>query len=163
VSADTARRYLTYLGLSYQVVLLEPYYRNLTSSVIKTPKLYWLDVGILRQLSGFRGELSGEVYETMVVSEIHKWIKTMQDDVEMYFYRTRSGLEVDIILKTRSGLLGLEIKSHAATYSDTYGLRAIAGQLKDEWKGGIVVYSGDEIKRIAEPEIWAVPSKRLFT
>ncbi|HDM79129.1 MAG TPA: ATP-binding protein, partial [Deltaproteobacteria bacterium] len=67
VSVDTARRYLEYLRISYQTILLQPYYQNLTSSVIKTPKIYWLDVGILRQLSGFRGDATGEIYETMVV------------------------------------------------------------------------------------------------
>ena len=70
VSVDTARRYLEYLRLSYQVILLQPFYRNLTSSVVKTPKLYWLDVGIMRRLSGRREESGGEIYETMVASEI---------------------------------------------------------------------------------------------
>jgi predicted AAA+ superfamily ATPase len=50
------------------VLLLQPYYKNLTSSVIKTPKIYWLDIGILRQLSGQREGLTGEIYETMVVN-----------------------------------------------------------------------------------------------
>jgi hypothetical protein len=48
-----------------------------------------------RVLSGFRGDLSGEIYETMVVSEIIKWMKTVQRQEEIYFYRTRSGLELD--------------------------------------------------------------------
>jgi predicted AAA+ superfamily ATPase len=68
ISVDTARRYLEYLKLSYQVILIQPYYKNLTSSAVKTPKLYWLDIGILRQLSGYRGEVPGEMYETMVVT-----------------------------------------------------------------------------------------------
>ncbi len=61
-----------------------------------------------RVLSGFRGELSGEIYETMVVSEIIKWIKTVQRQEEIYFYRTRSGLELDILLQTEKGLIGME-------------------------------------------------------
>ncbi len=59
--------------------------------MIKTPKLYWVDIGLLRRLSGQRGEITGEIYETMVVDEIFKWIKTAQRNVEMFFYRTRSG------------------------------------------------------------------------
>ncbi|MBI5197533.1 MAG: ATP-binding protein, partial [Nitrospirae bacterium] len=94
VSVDTARRYLEYLRLSDQVMLLQPYHRNITSSVIKTPKLYWLDIGILRRLSGQRGEAPGEIYETLVLIEIYKWIKTAQRTVEIFFYRTRSGLEL---------------------------------------------------------------------
>jgi hypothetical protein len=72
LSVDTAKRYLEYLRISYQVILLQPFFRNVTSTVIKTPKLYWLDIGLLRTLTGFWGEISGSVYETMIVSEIMK-------------------------------------------------------------------------------------------
>ena len=70
VSVDTARRYLEYLRLSYQTLLLPPYRINLTSAVVKTPKVYWLDVGLLRSLSGMSGAVTGEIYETMVVGEL---------------------------------------------------------------------------------------------
>ncbi len=163
VSVDTARRYLEYLRLSYQVILLQPYKKNLTSSVIKTPKLYWLDIGLLRQLSGQRGELIGEVYETMVVNELFKWIKTAQKNTEIYFYRTRAGLELDILLETEKGFLGMEIKSRkVSAATDTQPMKEVAKALGNDWRGGLVVYQGNEIKKIAEPNIWAVPSRRLF-
>lgn len=163
VSVDTARRYLEYLRISYQVMLLQPYYKNITSSVIKTPKLYWLDIGLLRQLSGIWGELSGEIYETMVVNEVFKWIKTTQRDIELFFYRTRSGLELDMLLKTENGFIGIEIKSSSAiTPSDIRPMKEIAEVIKKNWLGGIVIYRGDEIKKLSEPGIWAIPSRRLF-
>ncbi len=164
VSVDTARRYLEYLRISYQVMLLRPYYKNITSSVIKTPKLYWLDIGILRQLSGQRSELSGEIYETMVVNEIFKWIKTVQRNAELFFYRTRSGLELDVLLSTENGFIGIEIKGRTTVIpSDMRPMKEIAASLKHKWIGGLVVYRGDEIKKLGEPEIWAVPSRHLFT
>ena len=163
VSVDTARRYLEYLRISYQTILLQPYYQNLTSSVIKTPKIYWLDVGILRQLSGFRGEATGEIYETMVVSELVKWIKTVQLDVEVYFYRTRSGMELDVLIETERGVIGMEIKSRKIIVGKDIGaMKKIASSLGNRWIGGIVVYRGDSIERIDEPQIWAIPSRRLF-
>jgi predicted AAA+ superfamily ATPase len=163
VSVDTARRYLEYLRLSYQVMLLQPYYKNITSSVIKTPKLYWMDIGLLRRLSGQRGEFSGEVYETMVVNEIFKWIKTTQRNVEMFFYRTRSGLELDLLLSAENGFIGIEIKGRESIVpSDYRPMKEIASALKKKWLGGIVIYKGDEIKKLSEPEIWAAPSRRLF-
>ena len=164
VSVDTSRRYLEYLRLSYQVILVQPFFRNLTSSVVKTPKLYWLDIGILRRLSGRREESGGEVYETMVVSEIYKWIRTAQRNVEVYFYRTRSGLELDLLLGLEGGrYLGLEVKSRRTVVAkDTRALKAVADSLGKAWAGGIVVYQGDEIKKIADSSIWAVPSRRLF-
>ncbi|MFH1791875.1 MAG: DUF4143 domain-containing protein, partial [Candidatus Omnitrophota bacterium] len=140
-----------------------PYYKNITSSVIKTPKLYWLDVGLLRQLSGYRGELSGEIYETMVVSELYKWTKTTQQNAELYFYRTRSGLEMDVLLQTEHGFIGIEIKSRASvSHKDLRPLKEIADGLGKKWRGGLVVYQGKEIRKVSEPDIWAVPSRRLF-
>ena len=163
VSVDTARRYLEYLRLSYQTILLQPYFKNITSSVIKTPKLYWLDTGLLRQLSGFRGDVSGQIYETMIVAEIHKWIKTAQREVDIYFYRTRSGFELDIILQTMKGIVGMEIKArNSVSPIDYKNMREIASRLGKEWLGGIVAYQGDILKRVAEPNIWSVPSRRLF-
>jgi predicted AAA+ superfamily ATPase len=163
VSIDTARRYLEYLRVSYQCVLLQPYHRNITSSVIKTPKLYWVDAGLLRQLCGFRGEPTGEMYETYVVGELVKWMKTVQRADELYFYRTRSGLEIDLILETPYGIIGMEIKSRETlANADLRPLRDVAAGLGSEWRGGIVIYRGKEIRKIAEPSIWAVPSHRLF-
>jgi predicted AAA+ superfamily ATPase len=163
ISADTARRYLEYLKLSYQVVLLQPYYRNLTSSVVKTPKLYWLDIGIWRHLTGFRGNLSGQLYETMVVGEIVKWVRTRQREANVYFYRTRSGNEVDLLLETSSGVIGIEVKSRTTIVKkDIRSLKMVAEKLGERWCGGMVVYWGDEIKHVGNPDIFAVPSKRLF-
>ncbi len=164
ISVDTARRYLEYLKISYQVVLLRPYYRNLTSTVIKTPKLYWIDVGLLRQTGGYRGPVTGEIYETMVIAELYKWLKTVQKDVQMYFYRTRSGLELDILLQCHTGVIGMEVRARSSIAStDLRALREVAKSLGNQWLGGVVIYRGEEIKKLEEPDIWAVPSWRLFT
>ena len=163
LSVDTARRYLEYLRLSYQTILLQPYFKNITSSVIKTPKLYWVDIGLLRQLCGFRGEVSGQIYETMVAAEIYKWIKTAQRDADIYFYRTRSGLELDVLLQTRSGIIGMEIKARKSISPiDHKAMREIASRLGEKWLGGVIVYQGDFLRRISEPNIWCIPSRRLF-
>jgi len=163
VSADTARRYLEYLRLSYQNLTLPPFSRNLTSQVIKTPKLYWLDIGLLRQMTGYWGEPTGAVFETYVIAEIHKWIKTSAAEAELYFYRTRSGLEVDLLIQTPGGIIGLEIKGRERIdQPDLYALREVGRALGAEWLGGLCVYRGSEIRQLAEPSIWAIPSYRLL-
>ncbi len=163
LSVDTARRYLQYLNLSYQTLLLQPYYRNITSSVIKSPKLYWVDVGLLRQLGGFRSEHFGQVYENMVVGEFIKWIRTTQKQAEIYFYRTRSGMELDMLIQTRAGLIGVEIKSRK-TYAkaDLRTMKKISQKLGKEWRGGLLVNQGNVLRKIDEPNIWVIPSRRLF-
>jgi uncharacterized protein len=164
ISVDTARRYLEYLRISYQTILITPYFRNLTSTVIKTPKLYWLDIGLLRQLNGIRGELTGDIYETMVISEIVKWIKTAQRDVDIFFYRTRSGMELDLLLKTTNGFIGMEIKSRKLIRpTDWTSMKIVAERLGNEWLGGLIVNLGSQLRKVAEPNIWSVPSRRLLT
>jgi predicted AAA+ superfamily ATPase len=164
VSVDTARRYLEYLRLSYQIVLLQPYQVNITSSTVKSPKLYFIDPGILRQLSGAFGEPSGELFESYVVSEIYKWVKTNESSADLFFYRTRAGLEIDLLLKTARGIIGIEIKSsRRVNRADFRSLIAVANSVKDRWLGGVCVYRGDVIDKVAEPSIWAVPSYRLLT
>jgi hypothetical protein len=163
ISVDTARRYLEYLRISYQTVLLQPYYRNLTSSIVKTPKLFWADVGIWRQLTGYRGEITGQLYETMVVGEMIKWLRTSQCEAELYFYRTRAGMEIDLLLESPAGVIGIEIKSRpTVSEKDAASLRALAQTLSGKWRGGLVLYTGDRITRIDSPDIWALPSMRLF-
>jgi len=161
-SVDTAKRYLEYLKLSYQVILLQPYYKNLTSALVKTPKLYWLDIGILRSLTNFQGEVNGSLFETHVVAEIIKWIKSNRERAEVYFYRTRHGLEIDLIIETSTGIIPIEIKSRTKIDSrDINNLLTIKAHAEN-WLGGIVIYRGNEILQLAE-DIWAIPSWRFFS
>jgi predicted AAA+ superfamily ATPase len=163
ISIDTTRRYLEYLRLSYQVFFLQPFHRNLTSSLVKTPKLYWVDVGILKSITGTT-DTTGAIYENMVISEIMKWVKIMQREVNLFFYRTRSGMEIDLILELPKGIIGVEIKSrNTFVKKDCTGLREIAAKLGSEWLGGLVIYNGNRIAKIADPNIWAIPAWRIFT
>jgi predicted AAA+ superfamily ATPase len=164
VSPATARRYLEYLDLSYQVVLLRPYSRNLTSTVVKSPKLYWLDLGLSREVTASRGDLTGAEFETLVVAECHKWIRTMAPDVKMYFYRTRSRMEVDLLLETPGGVLAVEIKNRGQAYpEDARALAELREPLGVSWLGGLVVYRGTRLHPLREADgIWAVPAHQLF-
>jgi len=163
ISVDTARRYLEYLRISYQTALLQPFYRNLTSSLVKTPKLFWTDVGIWRQMTGLKSGITGQIYETMVIGEIVKWMKTAQREGELYFYRTRSGMEIDLLLETSAGILGMEVKSRSnVSQKDFRSMQRVAEALGSKWRGGLVIYTGDRIAKVGTPDIWAIPSKRLF-
>ncbi|MEK7729712.1 MAG: ATP-binding protein [candidate division KSB1 bacterium] len=164
IAITTSRRYLEYLKLSYQTFVLPPYRKNLTSAAIKTPKLYWMDIGIMRQLQGHWGAPTGAAFETFVVGEIYKWIRTMGEHVQLYFYRTRSGLEVDLLIQTGNGVLGVEIKSAVELAAKDYRpLREVANALGREWLGGIVVNRGNRLELLdSEAKIWSMPAPRLF-
>jgi hypothetical protein len=162
LSVATSRRYIEYLGLSYQAFLLPPYAANLTSAVIKTPKVYWLDLGIWRHLTKYQGDATGQVFETLVVSEVWKWAKTAERAVDLAFYRTRSGLEVDLLVTTPHGVLGIEAKSgERLGPAGPRALREVGKALGSAWRGGIVVHTGPRIEKLEE-NIWAIPVDRLL-
>ena len=158
----TVRRYLEYLRLSYQVILLPPYSANLTSATIKTPKIHWMDLGLLRQETGYTGELTGTLFESLVVAEARKWVDTLGRDTPLSFYRTRNGREVDLLVTTPRGPIGIEIKNRARVVRrDASALRALGDALGDQWVGGLVVHRGEDIVDLGGA-IWAVPAQRLF-
>jgi uncharacterized protein len=163
ISVTTARKYLEYLRISYQAFLLPPYSRNITNTAVKTPKVYWSDIGLMRQLTGITDALTGQIYENYMIAEIFKYLRTTSSPMEIFFYRTRSGLEVDCVLKSSKGLVGLEIKSgEHISPKDISPLRALGAALGDEWLGGIVAYRGAMISDLGDT-IWAVPSWRLLS
>ena len=163
ISPGTARNYLRYLEISYQHFLLPPYYGNPTKRLVKSPKLYWVDVGLWREQTGIWGEVSGQVLETFVVSECYKWVKTMRPEISLMFYRTHAGAEVDLIIETSQGIWGIEVKtSRQAGPGQTRNLRALGEALGDRWRGGIVLYQGALIQRLAK-NIWAVPVVRFLS
>lgn len=162
LSASTARRYVEYLRISYQAFLLPPYATHLTSATIKTPKIYWGDLGLWRHLTRYQGPVTGPMVETLLVTEVHKWIKTADLPVDLAFYRTRSGLEVDLLLTTPHGIWGLEAKSAARLApADWRSLRDVGRALGESWRGGLVVGPGPGLRGLGE-NLWAVPPERLL-
>lgn len=163
VSSETSRRYLEYLRLSYQAFALPPYHANLTSQVVKSPKYYWADMGLLRHLSGQLLATTGELFETFVVGEWNKWAQTSGSSLRLFYYRTRSGLECDLLIETERGLIGVEVKARDhAEPSDAGSLRRVAAAAGAKWLGGMVVHSGTRLQPLCAPGIWSVPASRLF-
>ncbi len=165
VAASTVRRHLGWLFLTFQLIELPPFHRNLTSALVKSPKLYWTDVGLLRQGTGQWGPATGPLFETLVVTEIHKWLKTRGRRERMAFYRTRSGLELDLLVGDDStGWLGVECKAREGAHrSDLGPMRRVATALGDDWRGGLVVHRGDRIELLDEElDIWGLPLDRLL-
>ena len=80
----------------------------------------------------------------------------------MWFYRTRSGREVDLLIAAEGWTIGVEVKNRARVGArDCTGLRALAKALGDEWAGGLIVHRGEALEELA-PGLWAVPAHRLF-
>ena len=125
VSAVTAREWLSVLEASYLVIRLMPYHNNFGKRLVKTPKLYFLDVGLMSWLLGIRDERSiethaarGALFETWVVSEVLKRKYNAGHHGDLYFWRDSAGHEVDLLEETPQGLRAIEIKSGATFAQD---------------------------------------------
>jgi hypothetical protein len=89
-------------------------------------------------------------------------VKTAGLPVDLAFYRTRSGLEVDLLATTPHGVWGIESKSASRLGpADWRGLAEVGRALGESWRGGLVVYQGAALQRLA-PNLWAVPVDRLL-
>ena len=164
IGIETTRRYLEYLRISYQAFILQPYRKNLTSSVIKTPKLYWFDNGMLRHQSGLGFDIdNGQLFENYVASELMKFLRTNRLDAKLTFYRTRSGMEVDFILESKYGIIAIEVKNRdSVSESDFTNIRRLAAAAGKDWLAGLVIYRGNKIQQFNDG-LWAIPSCRLFS
>ncbi len=125
ITSMTARQWLSVLETSYLVTLLPPYHVNFGKRLVKTPKLYFLDVGLMAWLLGIRSSASlashaarGALFETWVVSELMKWRFNAGRPAELFFWRDNLGHEVDLVLETPEGLQAIEIKSGSTFASD---------------------------------------------
>ena len=110
IAAKTAKRFLTYLEISYQVILLRPWFRNINKRLVKSPKIHFLDPGIQRAILGRRGQITGAEFESAIVAEVYKQIKNSRLPIECYHLRTVDGREVDLILETEDWFVPIEIK-----------------------------------------------------
>jgi len=158
----TVRRYLGYLELSYQTFRLNPWAKNPGVRFIKSPKLIWSDLGVQRILSGQTGGLTGEQYESAVISQllIHLW--TLGIRVTPSYLRTSGGTEVDLILEGQSGILAVEIKNRSRVSSkDAVSIERSRKLLGKACRAGLVVYRGDAVGRITS-SVFAVPDWVLF-
>ncbi len=117
VAVSTAREWLHVLEASSQVVLLRPYFENLSSRQVKTPKLYFMDTGLAAYLAGWKsaetastGAMAGPLFETHVVSEVFKSYRHRGVDPPLYFWRDKERREVDLVIAEDGQLFPIEVK-----------------------------------------------------
>ena len=120
VSPPTVRQWLSVLEASHQVLLLRPHFENLGKRMIKAPKVYWLDTGIVSYLLGLRdedavlrGPLAGPLFETAIVAELAKLFYHRGLPPPLWYWRSRDGWEVDLLIELGGRLHPVEIKATA--------------------------------------------------
>ena len=117
VTSKTVQRFIEYMNLSYQILILNPWSRNEKKRLVKSPKVHMMDIGVMRAILQKRGELTGREFESAIITEIYKQIKTINTEVQVYHLRTLDGREVDLLIETEKGYLAIEINKSSKVRS----------------------------------------------
>jgi len=170
IPQTTLKRYLALLETTFLIQLLPPWSSNLGLRLVKSPKLYISDSGLLvHLLSADRERLQanaiqfGHVLENFVVMELRKQASWSKMQSRLYHYRTQSGHEVDIVLEGQGGrIVGIEVKVGATISSDDFkGLRHLAETVGDQFHRGVLLYGGNESLPFGD-KLHAVPLNTLW-
>ncbi len=167
----TVGSYLTHLDAVFLVQLVPAWSRNLTSKVVRRPKLVVTDTGVAAHLIGVderaldrvAAPAAGPLLETFVALELRKQAGWAAADVELSHFRDRGGVEVDLVVEARGGeVAGVEVKAASTVRAgDFRGLRLLADRLGDAFVGGVVLYTGQETVPFGD-RLAAVPIAALW-
>lgn len=146
VDVKTIKRWISILEASYIIFLLPPYYNNFGKRIVRSPKLYFYDTGLVSFLVGInskdgfeKGPMLGSLFENYLVAEIKKKETHQKTHANLYYYRTSHGVEVDLIIDRKNTKDFIEVK-HSETFKPKM-LEAIEALLGKQNRG-YLLYSG---------------------
>ena len=162
ISSVTAREWIGVLEASYLVMRLPPYFENFGKRLVKTPKLYFLDTGLMCWLLGIHSAailsthpLRGQVFETMVVVEAYKAALNKGQQAALYFWRDSAGQEVDLLTQRDGVFESYEIKSGSTFSADWFKQLTKLGKLNPNAARSTVIYGGSESSSRGQGEVLA--------
>lgn len=152
IDARTVKSWIAILETSGIIKLLQPYTKNVSNRVIKTPKLYFMDTGLCAYLCGMpsaeileKSAFAGAFYETYVVSEIIKsYYNNYKDTSNLYYYRDRDQYEVDLIIEDYDSIYPIEIKKGINPVSNNKNFKVLE-KYKKNINIGLVIDSSNKV------------------
>ena len=150
ISQPTAKAWLSVLESSYIVFLLQPYHVNFNKRIVKTPKLYFYDTGLLCHLLKISSATAiplhaskGSLFENFIVAEAHKLNDHQYLHANFNFWRDASGHEIDLLIEHNDKIGIAEIKATATIKSDDFnGLNYFANLEGSNVKSKFLIYTG---------------------
>ena len=152
ITHTTSKRWISILEAGFILFLLRPHYKNFSKRLIKSPKLYFLDTGLLSYLLRIRSAEDlrihsqyGSIFESYIISELLKNYMNCGEEHPIYFWRDSTGNEIDIIMDEGDSLIPLEIKAGQTVSSDFFkGIRFWKELSNDLEQPTALVYGGDK-------------------
>ena len=167
----TTRKYVTVLEQLFLVRRIEPWFRNQLKRLVKTPKLHFLDSGLLTEMLGIRAEriakdrsVFGQLLETFVFSEVVKQVGWLGEACTIHHYRDRDQDEVDIVVENNHGaVVGIEVKAAATVHSgDFKGLKKLVEACGNNFSLGVVLYDERNVIPFGD-RLFAAPLSCLWS
>jgi predicted AAA+ superfamily ATPase len=170
ITQPTAKSWLSILESSYIIFLLPPYHKNFNKRLVKSPKLYFYDTGLVSHLLGVKTadelnqSLKGSLFENMIISEFLKQNEHQYLFRNFYFWRDSNGLEVDL-MHINSGKINIfEIKSSSTITNDSFkGLKAFQEIAGTHIGQKTLIYAGTENQERTQYLVRAWCDKRLMS
>lgn len=168
VAVNTAKSWISVLEATFQILVLRPYFGNIGKRLVKSPKIYFTDIGILCYLAGLKdpehaakGPMGGTIFETAVLMEIVKTIMNRGEEPHLYFWRTSAGVEVDIIVEAEGQLVPVEVKLSATPRpSMADGIKVFRQDFSSKASPGFVIVPGN-VRLPLGKDITALPFSEL--
>ena len=155
VTVKTGKSWLSVLETSYIIFRLQPHHKNFSKKLVKTPKLYFYDSGLLAYLLNIKrpedlalSPFRGQIFESMIVSELHKQTKNFRGQQSFYFWRDNKGVEIDILVEAGLKLVPIEVKSGQTVNKDFFkNINLYQKYAGDESGTPILIYGGDKAQK----------------
>ena len=170
LDGKTVSRYISVFEQMYLLKRIDVWARNRLKRVVKTPKLQFIDSGLLGMLTNISHkdvQLDktgyGHILESFVFGELLKHTTTSDDDYRLLYYRDADKFEVDVVIENSAGqLVGVEVKASATVKErDLRGLKKLASLSGDQFTAGVLLYDGDETMPLGS-NLWAAPLSTLW-
>ncbi len=161
ISAKTVHEWLSILEASFVIFQLQPYFENFGKRVIKSPKIYFTDVGMLTYLLGIesvsqlvRDPLRGFLVENLVILELMKARLNQGLEPQLYYFRDNHQHEVDVIFKQSNKLIPIEIKATQTFHPGLLkGIQYYHSLSPERISQGYLIYAGDKQQKINNIEV----------
>jgi uncharacterized protein len=152
ISVNTVKSWLSLLEATHQIVIVRPYFSNLGKRLVKTPKVYFTDVGMLCYLTGitevthlYSGPMAGGVMETFVFTELYKRTIHLGLSTPISFWRTSSGSEINFFIECANKIIPIEVKTSATAKKEMVKtIRSFKKEFPNLTDQGYLVYLGDQ-------------------
>ena len=157
----TVHRYLNLLETSYMLVRLPAFAVNRTKRLIKSPKLYWGDTGLAIHLAA-GAEPGGSHLENLVLADLLSWRDSRIEPTGLFYWRTTTGEEVDLVVESGGRLLPIEVKcSGRPRLRDAVPMRSFKAEYGEMSRAGLLLHTGRTLDWIA-PGVLAAPWWRVL-